>query len=90
MKGRHEPLRMCVCCRQSRKKEELVRVVKKQTGEIAPDETGKAAGRGVYVCRNVDCMEKVCKKKLLNRALKCNVPQDVYDTLREMVSRGSE
>ena len=81
------PLRMCWCCRQMKPKTDLLRVVKNKNGVIALDPTGKADGRGCYVCRQPECIAKGIKTRFANRALKCNVPQEVYDRLSEYVAR---
>lgn len=55
------PLRMCVGCREMRPKRELVRVVCSKDGQISVDLTGKAAGRGAYVCPTEECLKKPLK-----------------------------
>ena len=59
MKRRKVPLRMCVGCREMKPKKELVRVVRDPEGEISIDLRGKKAGRGAYICRAPDCLEKL-------------------------------
>ena len=49
-KERKIPMRMCLCCREMKPKRELVRVVLNKEGQISVDLTGKAAGRGAYLC----------------------------------------
>ena len=45
------------------------------------DKTGKANGRGAYVCKDKECYAKLCKQKSLNKAFKCNVPAEVYEKI---------
>lgn len=78
-----EKIRMCIVCRTQGDKRGLLRIVKNKEGQIFVDETGKANGRGAYVCRNNDCFQKLCKQKALNRAFKCEVPQEVYQKIGE-------
>ena len=70
MKQRKMPLRKCTGCGEMKEKRELIRVVKAPDtkdengeiiakGEISLDLTGRKAGRGAYVCRNLACFEKV-------------------------------
>ena len=47
---------MCVACRQGRPKRELIRVVKNKEGVVAVDTTGKAQGRGAYLCPDIACL----------------------------------
>ena len=83
MENRKEKLRMCIVCRGQSDKKVLLRIVKNKDGEIFVDKTGKANGRGAYVCKEKACFEKLCKTKALNRAFKCNVPESVYQKIGE-------
>lgn len=58
MKRKYVPQRTCIACRQVKSKRELVRVVRAPDGQIYVDETGKAHGRGAYLCRDLVCWEK--------------------------------
>lgn len=84
-KQQKEKLRMCIVCRGQSDKRELLRIVKNKAGEVFVDKTGKANGRGAYVCKNKECFEVLCKKKALNRAFKCEVPQSVYEKIGEEI-----
>ena len=85
MKPRKIPMRMCVGCREMKPKKELIRVVKKPTGEIALDSTGKMNGRGAYVCRSQACLTKAIKQKQLDRALEHKLEEEVVKQLRSMM-----
>ncbi len=85
MKPRKIPMRMCVGCREMKPKKELIRVVKRPTGEIVLDQTGKLAGRGAYVCRNQACLAKAIKQRQLDRALEHKLEEDVVTQLRTMM-----
>lgn len=75
------PQRMCIVCRLMKDKRELIRVVKDKDGKIGLDNTGKAAGRGAYICNNDECIKKCRKTKALSRAFSCEVDSAVYDKL---------
>ena len=77
------PQRMCIVCRQMVDKSQLLRIVKTSDNDFFIDRTGKANGRGAYVCNNAACMGTCLKKKTLNNAFKCNVPTEVYEKLAE-------
>ncbi|QCX32278.1 YlxR family protein [Caloramator sp. E03] len=83
MKVKKVPLRMCLGCQEMKPKKELIRVVKNKEGEIKIDFTGKAAGRGAYICRNIDCFEKCVKAKRFEKAFETKISDDLYDKLRE-------
>lgn len=63
------PMRMCVGCRQMHEKRELVRIVAGQDGMAHVDLTGRAQGRGAYLCRNAECFDKAVKTRAIERAL---------------------
>ncbi|MBP3389566.1 MAG: YlxR family protein [Clostridia bacterium] len=73
---------MCTVCRNHFEKPYLVRVVKNKSGQIFVDKTFKAEGRGAYVCKNPECLEKLEKTKALNRAFKCEVPVHIYSEIK--------
>ena len=84
MQGK-EKIRMCIVCRGQSDKKTLLRIVKNKDGEIFVDKTGKANGRGAYVCKNRECFEKLKKTKALNRAFKCNVKDEIYERIGEAI-----
>ncbi len=76
------PMRTCIGCRNVRPKTEMIRIVKTKDGSVEADITGKAEGRGAYVCRSAECFAKLRKTKALNRTFKTSVPDEVYESLR--------
>lgn len=90
LKKRKVPLRMCTGCSASRPKRELLRVVRSPQGEIAVDPTGKAPGRGAYLCPDPACLEKALKSKRLENALECTLSAETVDQLREAVMRSTK
>ena len=77
------PMRMCIACREMKPKADMTRVVKNADGEIFPDLTGKAPGRGAYICSEGECLKKLTGKKLLNKAFSANVDSEVYRVVEE-------
>lgn len=86
MKTRKIPLRKCIGCNESKPKKDLIRIVKNKENEINVDLTGKADGRGAYICNDPECFKKVKKGKKLNRAFEMQVPDEVYDDLLKEIS----
>ena len=82
-KTKRIPLRMCIACREMKPKQEMTRVVKNANGEIFADPTGKAAGRGAYICNEEVCLKKLLDKKLLHKAFAANVELSVYQKTEE-------
>lgn len=85
MKQKKIPLRKCNGCGEQKDKRELVRIVKNADGEISLDLTGKAAGRGAYICPDAECLKKARKSKRIDKAFECAVPSEVYDKLEEQL-----
>ena len=79
MKTRKIPMRMCLGCGEMKPKKELIRVVKSKEGEISLDLTGRKAGRGAYVCRDVECLKKARKSHRLEKSFECRIDDAVYD-----------
>ena len=75
-------IRSCVTCRSATGKRDLLRIVRATDGTVKIDPTGKASGRGAYVCRSEECISGAAKKKRLDRALRVNVPIDIYEELK--------
>jgi hypothetical protein len=75
------PLRKCLGCNESRPKRELIRVVRNKEGEVKIDLTGKANGRGAYICNNIECLKKARKNKRISKALDVEIPEEVYERL---------
>lgn len=73
-------MRRCVVCRQVRHKSELLRVVKSGV-EISFDETGKAPGRGAYVCKSSICAASLKKRRNLDKIFKVRLPNEFYDKI---------
>ena len=78
---------MCIACRQMFDKKDLIRVVKNKEGQIFVVKSGKANGRGAYICSNKSCFEKLKKQKILNKAFKCMVDEQVYKQLEEEIAK---
>lgn len=81
MKVKKTPLRMCISCRQMKDKNDMRRVIKLKDDSFTLNP--KASGRGAYVCNNDECMNLCLKKRMLNRAFKMNISDEVYSKLLE-------
>lgn len=77
------PLRQCVGCRDMKPKTELVRVIKTPEDDICLDKTGRKNGRGAYICLNPDCLNQAKKTRALERSLKTEIPEAIYQMISE-------
>ena len=81
--------RTCVGCGEESPKRELLRVIRTPEGEVRYDPTGRANGRGAYLCSCRECVMLAKKKKALSRSLKTEVSEDFYDTILALCSEES-
>jgi predicted RNA-binding protein YlxR (DUF448 family) len=73
---KHKPQRTCIACRGVKDKRDLIRIVRSPEKQVVVDPTGKANGRGAYLCRQASCWEKGLEKNMLARALKVNLSKE--------------
>ena len=85
-KTKKVPLRKCVGCSESKPKKELIRIVKNKEQEVFIDETGKANGRGAYVCKDIKCLDKAIKTKAIYKALGKDLTEDMIESLRQSLA----
>ncbi len=79
------PMRMCVGCREMKPKRELVRIVCTKLPDekysIYVDPTGRASGRGAYICQRSECLERAKKIRALERAFSTKIDDSVFESL---------
>ena len=90
MRQKRVPLRMCLGCGEMKPKKELVRIVKSPEGDVSVDLTGKKSGRGAYVCRSAQCLDKAIKSRRLEKNFGAAVSQEVAAVLRETIENADE
>jgi predicted RNA-binding protein YlxR (DUF448 family) len=88
MKAKKIPQRMCIGCQEMKPKKELIRVVKNSEGDIKVDLTGKAPGRGAYICKNIACLEKAIKTKRFEKNFETKIDEVIFQRLREELMSG--
>lgn len=86
MKQRKIPMRTCVVTKEKYPKSELIRVVRDNLGNISVDLTGKKNGRGAYLKKDIDVINKAFDSKILERYLEALIPQEIYDELCKIVN----
>ena len=79
---RHIPERTCVACGAKKPKRELVRITSSQEGQVSVDLTGKAPGRGAYVC-GPDCWDSALGRGRLVRSLGRQLSRNDLESLRD-------
>lgn len=76
-------MRKCIACGRVSTKSDLVRFVRTASGEVALDPTGRAAGRGGYVCADRKCFDAMRKRRGLDKALRMKVDDEAYARLSD-------
>lgn len=90
MKNKRVPMRKCIGCMESKPKSELIRIAGFE-GKVSPDPSGKAKGRGVYLCRDEACLRKAIKKKALSRSIGIKLSDDeMTEILHDALMQGEE
>ena len=82
---RKVPERSCVITREKYAKKDLLRVVRDKEGNVTVDQTGKANGRGAYLKKDAEVIEKARKTKALERILEVTIPDSIYDEMLEII-----
>ena len=85
MKNKKIPMRTCVVSGEKLPKKELIRIVVNKDGEVFVDETSKANGRGVYIKKDKDVLDKAKKTKILEKKLENNIEDSIYEDLKNII-----
>ena len=85
MKNRKIPMRSCVVTREKLPKADLLRIVRTPDGIVIVDKTGKLNGKGAYIKRDMDALEKARKSNVLERVLEIEVSDEVYDEIGRVI-----
>lgn len=82
---RKMPERTCVITKEKTLKKDLFRVVRNKEGEVSVDITGKANGRGAYLKKEKEVINKARQTKVLNRILEVEIPESIYDEMLKII-----
>lgn len=78
------PMRTCVVSREKMPKRELLRIVKFD-GVISVDLTGKQNGKGCYIKKDREVLNKAKKTDVLSRVLEAEIPDEIYDEIEKII-----
>lgn len=87
MKTRKIPLRTCIITHEKLPKQELLRIVRTPEGKVVVDETGKINGRGAYIKKDIQVLEKIKKSKALEKKLECKIDDELYEDVKNIIER---
>ena len=80
------PMRRCLATNESFPKKELLRIVRTPEGEVKVDLTGKLNGKGAYLSRSNEALDIAKNKKVLDKALEVEVPEEVYEEISRIIN----
>lgn len=90
MTPRKIPMRLCLGCNEMKPKREMFRIVHQKDGSVLLDTTGKAAGRGAYICPQAECLRKARKQRRLEKTFSCKIEPEIYDRLEAEITAASQ
>lgn len=85
MKVKKIPMRTCVITKEKLEKRDLIRIVRTPEKEVVVDESGKLNGKGAYLKKDLEVVNKAEKSKALERILEVPIPSTIYEELRKMI-----
>ena len=80
------PERTCIGCSVAKPKMELLRIVKDKENTVSIDLSGKKNGRGAYICKKQECLDKAIKSKRLSKVFEINIDKKIYEDLRDVIA----
>ena len=87
MKNKKIVLRTCSVTKEKLPKRELLRVVRTPEGHVVVDTTGKVNGRGAYIKKDLEVLEKAKKSRVLSRQLEVEISEEVYESIKEEINK---
>lgn len=80
------PMRSCVVSHEKCEKKDLLRIVRTPEKNIIIDETGKANGRGAYLKKDKEVINKAKQTKVLEKVLEVSIPDSIYEEMLEKIN----
>ena len=80
------PERTCSVTHEKLPKKDLIRIVRNKELGVLVDETGKVNGRGVYIKKDMEVLEKAIKSNALGRSLEVEIPDSVHEEIRNIIN----
>lgn len=79
------PERTCVITKEKTLKKDLLRIVRDKEGNVSIDLTGKANGRGAYLKKDSEVIEKARKTKALEKILEVTISDNIYEEMLNII-----
>ena len=73
-----EIIRKCQGCGKTADRDNLIKITKSsKTGEVRINPNSKFIGRSIYLCKNLDCLKQIIKKKKIQREFKIKTQEEM-------------
>ena len=63
----------------------MLRIVRTPEGNIEADLSGKKNGRGAYICKDEECLNKIIKTKKLEKVFDRDISTELYESIRGII-----
>jgi predicted RNA-binding protein YlxR (DUF448 family) len=77
------PIRRCLVTGEQLPKQTLLRIVLTPQGQLSIDPSGKLNGRGAYLQKNVDLIDRLKKGQYIKKQFAMDVDEKFYDLLKK-------
>ncbi|MEZ0535799.1 RNase P modulator RnpM [Caldicellulosiruptoraceae bacterium PP1] len=84
---KHVPMRKCVICGKNLPKSALLRIVKTSNNDVLFDKIGKLSGRGLYICEDINCVDKAFRSKRIEKLLNVTLKPELCSQIREYINQ---
>ena len=85
MKVKKIPMRTCVVSKEKCEKKDLIRIVRTPEKEVVIDPTGKLNGKGAYLKKDIEVINKARQSKVLDKVLEVEVKEEIFDELLNLI-----
>ena len=76
-------LRRCIACRKLLDRNQLLKVTRDHQNGVVLE---GGMGRSAYLCPTEACLEESCRRKRLQKALRCQIPASVVEMLQKRLN----
>ena len=76
--------RKCQGCLTKKDRNDLIKITKLADGTLKINPSSKELGRSVYVCKNIECIKALIKKKKIKNALKYSNQDEILRIEEEL------
>lgn len=78
---------MCVVCRKLIPREGMIKLIKTKDGAVSMTKEKRQGGKGIYICRDNNCLEEFLQKKKFRKNFLERIDKD---TLKILTPEGSQ